>query len=139
MGDHITKRLTETPRGVQSRKHTSSKEGRGEFKDPTVILQTDDAGEAETVESPTNMPVESDRGGINADDLEQERSNQRVDETFGLLGSSGDALGSVMQSTDGEGGGGGGGEGQLLFYDVVSSEGNDEKYTKETGGNGESN
>lgn len=36
--DDTGKRLTETPRGVQPRKDTSSQEGRGKFEDPTVIL-----------------------------------------------------------------------------------------------------
>jgi len=89
-------RLTETPRGVQTRKHTSSKECRGEFEDPAVVLQTDDAGKAETVKCPTDVPVESDSRGIDSNDLEEESSNKGVDETPCLLRCGDDTLGSVM-------------------------------------------
>ena len=74
-------------------KQTRSKEGRGKFEDPTVVLQTDNVSETKSVESLTDMPVKSDHGGIDADDLEKERDNQRVDETLGLLGSSDGAPG----------------------------------------------
>ena len=84
------------------------------------------------------MPVKGDPGGIDTDDLENECANQGVDETLGLLGSSDGALGSMMQRTNGECSGGGGWEGQLLFDYVVSAERNDEEYTEETSGNGES-
>jgi len=131
-------RPTETPRGVQSRKHAGSKEGRGKFENPAVVLQSDDTSEAETVKSPTDMPVESDCRGIDADDFEEESTNQRVDETLGFLGSSDGTMGSTMQSSNGEGSGGGGRESQLLFDDVVSAKRNDEEYTKETRGDRES-
>ena len=131
--------LTETPRGVQSRKHTSSKERRSEFKDPAVVLQTDDAGKAETVKCPTNVPVESNSRGIDSDDLEEESANKGVGKTFGLLRSGDSTLGSVMQSADGECSGRGGGEDQLLLDDVISAERNDEEYPEETSSNGESN
>ena len=131
-------RLTETPRGVQSRKHPSSKERRGKFKDPTVVLQTDDAGEAETVECPTDVPIESDSRDIDADDLEEESANKGVDETLGFLCSGDGTMGPVMQSTDGEGSGRGGGESQLLLDDVVSAKRNDEEYPEETSSDGES-
>lgn len=85
------------------------------------------------------MPVESDSGGIDTDDLEEKSANQGVDETLGLLGSSDGTICSAMQSTNGEGGGGGGREGQLLLDDVVSTERNDKEYTKETGGDSKSN
>jgi len=130
--------LTETPRGVQSRKHTSSKERRGKFEDPAIVLQTDDAGKTETVKCPTDVPVEGDSGGIDADDLEEERPNKGVDEALGLLRSGDNTLGSVMESTDGEGRGRGGGEGQLLLNDVVSAERNDEEYPEETSSSRES-
>ena len=85
------------------------------------------------------MPVESDSGGIDADDLEEERSHQGVGKTLGLLGSVDGPVGSAMQSTNGKGSGGGGREGQLLHDDVVSAERNDKEYTKEASSSGESN
>ena len=84
------------------------------------------------------MPVESNSRGIYTDDLEEESTNQREGETSGLLGSGDSTMGFTMQSTNGEGGGGGGREGQLLVDDIVSAEGNDEEYTKETNSDGES-
>ena len=84
------------------------------------------------------MPVESDCGSIDTDDLEEESTNQGIDEALGLLGSSDSTMGPVMQSTNGEGGSSGGREDQLLLDDVVSAERNDKEYAKETSSNSES-
>ena len=84
------------------------------------------------------MPIKSDSGSINTNDLEKESTNQGVDETLGFLGSGDGTIGPAMQGTNGECSGSGGGEGQPLLDDVVSAERNDEEYTKETSSNGES-
>ena len=84
------------------------------------------------------MPVESDPGGKDADDLEEESANQGVDETLCLLCSSDGAVGSAMQSTNSECSGSGGREGQPLLDDVVSAERDDEEYTEETSSDCES-
>jgi hypothetical protein len=67
--------LTETPAGVQTAEHTSTKECRGPylfsgqkkersdavgrltFENPSIVLNVDHAGESETVESPADVPV----------------------------------------------------------------------------------
>ena len=85
------------------------------------------------------MPVKSDSGCIDTDDLEEESADQRVDKALCLLCSSDGPMGTVMQSTNGEGGCGGGGEGQLLLDDIVSAERNDKEYTEKTSSDGESN
>ena len=59
--DHTEQRLTElqvafNPESIQLQRL----EGRGKIEDLTAVLQTDDADKAEAVESPTDIPVESD-------------------------------------------------------------------------------
>lgn len=85
------------------------------------------------------MPVKSDSGGIDTDDLEEESADQGVGEALCLLGGSDGPVGTVMQSTNGEGGCSGGGEGQLLLDDIVSAERDDEEYAEKPGSDSEGN
>jgi hypothetical protein len=133
--DHARK-LTETPRSIQPGKQACPKKGGGEFKEPTIVLQSNDAGKAEAVKSPTDMPVPGDSGGVDANDLEDESASKGVCETLCLLDSSGGTVCPIMQSANGEGGRGGGRESQLLLNDKVSAEGNDKEYSKESSGDG---
>ena len=84
------------------------------------------------------MPVESDSGGKDADDLEEESGDQGVDETLGLLCSSDSTVGSAMQSTNSECSGGRGREDQPLLDNEISTERDDEEYTEETSSDCES-
>ena len=63
--------LTEAPRGIQPREHTGSKKGRRELEEPTVILQSNNASETETVKGPADVPVPSDSGSIGTNELEK--------------------------------------------------------------------
>ena len=93
---------------------------RREFEDPTAVLQINNADEAEAVERPTGMPVESDRGGVNSD---KESGSRRVD---GDPWSSWQRWGRLeLHCAKNERGGCGADcrEGKLLFDDAVSVRG----------------
>lgn len=52
--DHATQ---EAVTGVDTAKHTNTKEGGGEFQDPAIVLDLDSTTKAESVEGPTDVPV----------------------------------------------------------------------------------
>jgi hypothetical protein len=74
-----------TPRGVQTRKHASTKEGGSELYPPAVVLKSDDGSEADAVKGPTDVPIEGDTGSVQAENFPEEGSNQGNDEADGLF------------------------------------------------------
>ena len=148
--------LTETPGRIETRKHTSTKEGRSNckatisfssyfsnkkltFNPPAVVVKGNDAREAKAVESPANVPIEEDTGSIAGDDLEDEANDEAVKQGQRLLPGSDGAAAAVVEGTDSDSSSGGSGEDELLVNDVVLAQGNDEEDTEESSRDGQGN
>ena len=141
----------ETPTGVDTGKHTSAEERGGEFDPPAVVVEGDDASEAETVERPANVPVEElpkeaaeylaspncrqrethNYWGVSSHDLEHKDDNERGQERNRLLACRNRTGATVMQRANRDSGGRRCRERQLLFHNVVLAKRNDEEDTEE--------
>ena len=119
--DPHSRRRTQAPGCIQPSKHPSTKECRGEFKNPPPILKLDGLSPSKMVEHLANVPVKEDARDLAVENLVAEANSQVNQETPYLLPCPFGACMACMQGANCECGGTQSWEDELLVQDEVLS------------------